>query len=305
MRSSTTTLTAGDGTELFVRTWLPDGEPRAVVQVAHGMAEHSGRYEQLAEDLTAQGYAVWTHDHRGHGGTASRPEDEGYFADTAGWDTAVEDLHVVTAAAREAHPDLPIYFLGHSMGSLLGRDFVTRYGDELAGAVFSGTATDVGLLGRVGQLVATVEGRLLGRRHTSRLMNAMTFGSYNKEFRPTRTDFDWLSRDEAAVDAYVADPDSGKVFTAGFFADLLSGINRLPKMPVRVPKDLPVYLFSGEKDPVGGAGVQAVADSLSDAGVRDVTTKIYPDGRHEMLNEVNRDEVVADLLAWLEAHRPA
>lgn len=303
MRSSTTTLTAPDGTELFVRTWLPDeDEPIAIMQLAHGMAEHSGRYEPLARDLTADGYAVWIHDHRGHGDTAATARDEGYFADKRGWDTVVEDIHVVADAARAAHPGLPMYFLGHSMGSLLGRDYVTRYGDDLTGAIFSGTMTDAGPTGRVGQLVATIEGRARGRRHTSRLMNAMTFGSFNKAFRPTRTDFDWLSRDEAVVDAYIADPACGKVFTSGFFADLLSGVNRLPRLAGKVPADLPVYFFSGELDPVGGKGVRDVANAVSDAGVEDVTCRIYPDGRHEMLNEINRDEVVADLLAWLDAH---
>lgn len=307
MRSSTSTLPADDGTSLFVRTWLPDGEPKAVVQLAHGMAEHSGRYERLAQDLTDAGYAVWIHDHRGHGDTAATPEDEGYFCDDDGWGAAVADMRTVTTAAREAHPGLPLFLMGHSMGSLLGRDYVTRYGHDLAGAVFSGTGGDQGLLGKVGQLVATVEGRVRGRRHTSRLMNALTFGDFNKSFKPARTDFDWLSRDPEQVDRYVADPRCGQVFSSGFFADLLRGVNSLPGLVSRVPKDLPVYFFSGDRDPVGGngEGVKGVADAFRRAGVADVTCRLYPGGRHEMLNETNRDEVVADLLAWLDAHLPA
>lgn len=306
MRSSTTTLSAHDETALFVRTWLPDDDPKGIVQIAHGMAEHSARYEQVAQDLTDAGYAVWIHDHRGHGETAATPEDEGYLADGDGWGTAVEDIRTVTTAARDAHPGLPLFFMGHSMGSLLGRDYVTRYGHDLAGAVFSGTGGDQGLLGKVGQVLATVEGKIRGRRHTSRLMNALTFGDFNRSFKPARTDFDWLSRDTEQVDRYLADPWCGQVFSSGFFADLLSGVNSLPGLADRVPKDLPVYFFSGDRDPVGGngKGVQEVADAFEAAGVADITCRLYPEGRHEMLNEINRDEVVADLVGWLDAHLP-
>lgn len=303
MRSSTSTLTSHDGAPLAVRSWLPEGEPRAVIQLAHGMAEHSGRYEPLAVDLTDAGFAVWIHDHRGHGDTAAEPSDEGYFADDQGWDTAVRDMHAVTDQIQATHPGLPIVFVGHSMGSLLGRDFVSRYGHQFAGAVFSGTGGDQGLLGKVGQALATAQARVRGRRHTSGLMNTLTFGAFNKGFAPARTDFDWLSRDESVVDAYIADPRCGQVFTAGFFADLLGGVNRLPGVVERIPTGLPIYLFSGDRDPVGGngVGVQGVADSLTAAGLTDVTLRLYEDGRHEMLNEINRDEVVADLIAWIDA----
>lgn len=301
MRADTTTLTSPqDGQALFVRTWLPDGEPRAVVQMAHGMAEHSGRYERFARALTDAGYAAWMHDHRGHGETSSEPADRGYYADDHGWDTVVEDIHTVALAIDAAHPGLPVFFFGHSMGSLLGRDYVTRYGQSLAGAVFSGTASDAGLLGRVGQVVATVEARLRGRRATSRLMNALTFGSYNKAFKPAQTDFDWLSRDPEEVRRYVEDPRCGEVFTAGFFADLLDGINRLPGLVERVPVGLPVLFVSGDVDPVGGRGVEAIADAMRAAGVQDVTVRLYPEGRHELLNDTVREDVTAEIIGWFD-----
>lgn len=308
MRSDTTTLTSPqDGVPLFVRTWLPNGEAKGVVHLAHGMAEHSARYERLAQALTDAGYAAWIHDHRGHGETSTEEGDRGYFADTHGWDTAVEDLHTVSLAIQAAHPDLPLFFLGHSMGSLLGRDYVTRYGQDLSGAVFSGTAGDPGLLGKVGQALATVESRIRGRRATSKLMDTMTFGAYNKPFKPADTPFDWLSRDPEEVRLYVDDPRCGEVFTAGFFADLLGGVNRLPALAARVPHDLPLLVMSGEQDPVGGkhaAGVREVASALSEAGVEDVTLEIYPQGRHELFNETNRDEVTAMVIAWLDDHLP-
>ena len=308
MRSETTTLTSPqDGVPLFVRTWLPDGEAKGVVQMAHGMAEHSGRYERFAEALTAAGYAAWMHDHRGHGETSTEVGDRGYFADDHGWDTVVEDLHTVALAVREAHPGLPHFFLGHSMGSLLGRDFITRYGQDLAGAVLSGTAGDPGLLGKVGQGLATLEGRVRGRRATSKLMDRMTFGSYNAKFKPADTPFDWLSRDPEEVRRYVDDPRCGEVFTAGFFADLLGGVNRLPELATRVPRDLPLLVMSGEHDPVGGkdaAGVRAVAEAFTASGVEDVTLEIFPEGRHELLNETNRDEVTDLVIGWLDDHLP-
>lgn len=308
MRSDTTTLSSPqDGLGLFVRTWVPDGEARAVVQMTHGMAEHSGRYERFAQALTDAGYAAWMHDHRGHGETSSAPAERGYFADDHGWDTAVEDIHTVSVAAQQAHPGLPLFYFGHSMGSLLGRDYVTRYGQDLSGAVFSGTAAHPGLLGKVGRAVATVESRIRGRRATSTLMNAMTFGSYNRDFTPTDTDFDWLSRDPAEVRAYVEDPRCGEVFTAGFFADLLGGVNRLQELAARVPHDLPLLVVSGDRDPVGGkggGGVRDAAEAFRAGGVEDVTLELFPGARHELLNEINRDEVTDLVIGWLDDHLP-
>ena len=252
MQSTTTTVTASDGTALHTHRWLPEGPPKAVVQIAHGMAEHSARYARLAEALTAAGYAVYANDHRGHGGTASEA-DHGYFADHDGWDTVVADLRAVTDFAREEHPGLPVFLLGHSMGSFLTRAYVIEDSRELSGIVLSGTAGDPGLLGKVGAGVARTEARLRGRRHVSTLLDKLTFGQYNAAFKPNRTDFDWLSRDEAEVDLYVADPLCGNTFTSGFFADLLGGLARINdrRQVARVRRDLPILLIAGERRPRG------------------------------------------------------
>lgn len=307
MRSETTTITSPhDGLPLFVRTWQPDGEAKGIVQMAHGMAEHSARYERFAQALTDAGYAAWMHDHRGHGETSTEQEDRGYYADDHGWDTVVEDMHTVTRAIAEAHPGLPLFFFGHSMGSLLGRDYITRYGQDLVGAVLSGTAANPGLLGKVGQGLASVEARLRGRRHTSKLMDAMTFGAYNKPFK-AEGEFGWLSRDRAEVRKYIDDPRCGEVFTSGFFADLLGGVNRLQGLAARVPHDLPLLVISGEQDPVGGkdgAGVRAAAEAFRAGGVEDVTLELFPGARHELLNETNRDEVTDLVIGWLDDHLP-
>lgn len=313
MQASTFTVTSPDGTELHTYRWLPasgaDGtsSTKGVVQIAHGMAEHAGRYARFAEALTAAGYAAYANDHRGHGVTASK-EDHGYFADADGFDTVVDDLHEVAQAAREEQPDLPYFLFGHSMGSFLARAYAVRYGDELTGLILSGTAGDPGLLGKVGQLIAATEAKLRGRRHRSPLLDKLSFGQYNAAFKPNRTKFDWLSRDEAEVDKYVADPLCGNVFTSGFFADLLGGLAEVNRDDVvaGVPKELPVHLMSGSMDPVGaqGKGVKQVADQLIRLGVTDVSTRLWPDGRHEMLNETNRDEVTAELIGWLDTHLP-
>ncbi|HET7762452.1 MAG TPA: alpha/beta hydrolase, partial [Phycicoccus sp.] len=273
----------------------------------HGMAEHSARYAPLAEALTAAGYAVYAHDHRGHGRTAS-DADHGYLADADGWRTVVGDARAVTRLAREEHPGLPVFLVGHSMGSFLAREYVIEDSDDLTGLVLSGTAGDPGALGAVGLGLARLEARLRGPRHTSTLMDTLTFGQYNAAFKPNRTKFDWLSRDEAQVDAYVADVKCGQVFTSGFFVDLLGGLRAVndDSRVARVRPDLPILLIAGDKDPVGagGKGPRAVREQYGAAGVADVTCTLYPGARHEIFNETNREEVVSDLVAWLDAHLP-
>ncbi|WP_323095768.1 alpha/beta hydrolase [Intrasporangium sp. YIM S08009] len=310
MQSSTFTLTTPDGTEVFVNRWLPDseagGDAKGVVQLSHGMAEHSSRYARFAERLTARGYAVYASDHRGHGRTSGT---RGAFADDEGWQTVVDDLRAVTERALEEHPGLPVFLVGHSMGSFLARSYAAQHGASLAGLVLSGTAGSAGPLGNVGVLVATAQARIRGHEHASGLMNSLTFGQYNAAFKPTRTDFDWLSRDPAEVDKYVADPDCGFVFTAGGFVDLLKGLAAVntDRVVSRIPKTLPIHLASGAMDPVGNRrkGVQEVADQLRRVGVEDVTVTIWPDARHEILNETNRDEVETEIADWIDAHLPA
>lgn len=307
MRSDTFTLARPHDTQVSVRRWRPDGEAKAVVQVAHGLAEHAARYARFAQELTDAGYAVYASDHRGHGATSG---PRGTFGERGGWDLVVADLHAVTERAKAENPGLPLFLVGHSMGSFLSRAYAAEHGHELAGLVLSGTAGGAGALGRVGLLIATLQGRLRGHGHVSGLMNTLTFGQYNAAFKPSRTEFDWLSRDPAEVDRYIDDPDCGFVFTAGGFGDLLRGLAAVNSDAVvrRVPSGLPVHLASGDADPVGGkggAGVKAVAEQLRRSGVRDVTVTLWPGARHEILNETNRDEVTAEIIDWLDAHLAA
>ncbi len=300
MPASELTFRAADGAPLLGRRWLPEGQPRAIVQIAHGLAEHSARYARLARALNAAGYAVYASDHRGHGPGAAAA-DLGHFADEGGWDRAVGDLWTFNRLIAAEQPGKPIVFLGHSMGSMLGQQFVAERSDALAAVVYSGSNGAPPPIATAGRLIARVERLRLGRRGKSGLLNQMMFGDFNKPFRPARTDFDWLSRDPAEVDAYVADPLCGFAFTTQLAIDLLDALPGLlaPERLAAIRKDLPIYVLSGESDPVG-ANIQGLVDALKRAGLARLTVRIYPGARHETLNETNRDEVTRDLIAWLD-----
>ena len=310
MQTTSLTVTATDGTPVHVFRWLPeaDATPKAVVQIAHGMAEHAARYARFAEVLATAGYAVYASDHRGHGQTAGDLARAGFFADTNGWSTVVEDLYAVTRTIREEQPGLPIFLFGHSMGSMLSRTYAIRHGGELEGLILSGTGGDPGMLGKVGQVVAAVEAKVRGKRTPSPLLDKLSFGNFNKPFEPARTPFEWLSRDPAEVDAYIADPWCGFVCTAGMFQDLLGGIALInsDSQVARIPQGLPIYVFSGAEDPVGDKtkGVQKVVNQFRRLGIKDVVVRYYLGARHEVLNETNRDEVMADVVDWLDNHLP-
>jgi alpha-beta hydrolase superfamily lysophospholipase len=307
MDSETFRVEADDEARLFVRCWQPP-EADAVngaVLVLHGMAEHGGRYRPIGQSLADAGYAVYAGDHRGHGETAGSLDRVGYFSDSGGWDQAVDDICRIVDFVGRRHLGLPLFLLGHSMGSFLARSAMQCCSDRLAGVVLSATGAHPGLLGRIGALVARVQRWLQGPRRPSRLLHQLTFGGFNKPFKPNRTDFDWLSRDTSVVDDYIADPYCGGIFSAGFYVDLIQGVMAVnsPAHFAAAAPHLPLLLFSGTMDPVGGgdgSGVRQVADAYRQAGMADVELHLYPEGRHEMLNEINRQEVVDDLLAWLQ-----
>ncbi len=308
MKSDHFTFKTEDGAEIFTRKWLPDGgvNPKAVVQISHGMAEHSERYGRFAAALVEAGYAVYANDHRGHGKTAGSLENVGYFADENGDALVTGDMLRLTMIVKDEHPNVPVFLFGHSMGSLLSRSYILSHAAEIKGVILSGTGGDPGLLGKIGMLITNFEIWRKGKKYRSPLLTKLTFGDFNKPFRPNRTDFDWLSRDEAEVDKYVEDPYCGGMFTAGFFHDLLTCVGEVndPGNIKNVPYDLPIYIFSGDKDPVGKdtKGIRQVYEAFKKVGVRDVELKFYEGGRHEMLNETNREEVHRDVIEWLDKH---
>jgi alpha-beta hydrolase superfamily lysophospholipase len=277
---------ADDGQTLLARRWLPEGPLRAIVQIAHGLAEHSARYARLAAALNSAGYAAYANDHRGHGPKAAAA-DLGHFADEGGWDKVVGDLWTLNRLIAAELPGTPIIFLGHSLGSFLGRGFIARHSGALAGIALSGSSGKPPAIATLGRLIAREERLRLGKRGKSDPILQLWFGEFNKPFKPARTAFDWLSRDEKEVDAFVADPLCGFPFTT----------------QLAIRKDLPITVFSGERDPVG-ANIQGLIQDLKAAGFTQLTTRIYPGARHETLNELNRDEVTRDFIAWLDGIEP-
>lgn len=305
MEETTFTHTASDGVGVFVRRWAADTAPKALVLVVHGVAEHSARYAPLAKALSRSGYEVWAPDHRGHGRTAQASGGRGWFAAKDGFRRVVDDLKEIRDRMEAENPGLPIFLLGHSMGSTLARGYIALYGDGLAGCVLSGIIALTPFLDAMGGLVVAVGHALQGGRGIAKFADSLTLGSYGKPFRPLRTPVDWLSRDPAVVDAYRADPDCGFTCTWDWYRDMNVGTRFIndPETVARIPKTLPVYVFAGSEDPVGAAsgGVDRLIAAYKAAGIRDVQSRVYPGGRHESLNEVNRDEVTRDLIQWLDA----
>ena len=279
------------------RVWKPEGQPKAIVQIVHGMAEHIGRYDRMARALNAAGFLVAGKNHRGHGENA---EIKGFFAERNGWDVLLEDAHAVSLNLKKQYPGAPFFLLGHSMGSFLAREYALRFGKELDGLILEGT----GFYGKPLCAAGGILARLSPKRKPANFVNRISFAGNNKAFAPGRTGFEWLSRDEKEVDKYVADPLCGFCFTGSAFADFFGGLAALTNASrlENMPKALPVYFMSGEKDPVGrmGEGVKKVAGQFKKAGMENVTVSLYPDARHELFNELNRDEVTADLIAWLD-----
>ena len=304
------TFPSSDGVHrVHAMEWLPEsGSPRGVVQLVHGISEYIGRYSPFARFLTDHGFAVVGHDHLGHRKPASGREEYGYFADQDGWRHIRNDIRFLRTAAGERFPGLPYFLLGHSMGSFAVRLYLIDFPGTVDGCLLSGTGQEPALLVEVGRLLSAFYARHKGPRYVSRLLTALSLGGYNLHFRPNRTTVDWISRDTAVVDAYAADPMCRFVPTVGMFHDMMEALQYIarPENLRKMDPSTPVYLFSGDRDPVGsnGRGVQKVYGFFQKAGTRDLRMKLYPGGRHEMLNEINRDEVYADVLAWLEEHLP-
>ncbi|MEX2460662.1 MAG: alpha/beta fold hydrolase [Paenibacillaceae bacterium] len=299
------TFQDSNATSIHVYRWLPaEGMPvKAVVQIAHGMAETAARYERLALTLTANGYAVYANDHKGHGLTAATIEDIGYIGPT-GFHGMLEDMVHLTHIIKQEHLTTPVFLLGHSMGSFLAQGYMQKYGTELHGVILSGTNGDPGPSLKPGIFLAKLIAKVYGERHQSKVITTLVFGSYNSDFKPLRTPFDWLSRDETEVNKYIIDPFCGTLFTASFFRDFFLFLQEIYQIQGlrRIPRQLPQYLFSGALNPVGhkSMGVKKLIVTYEELQLQDITYRFYEGGRHEMLNEINRDEVTQDLLAWLE-----
>lgn len=283
--------------------WMPEGEPKAVLQIVHGIGEYVERYDQFASYLTERGFMVVAEDHMGHGQSINGEGIQGYFH--GGWFTAVDDTYQLLADTRKAYPNLPYILFGHSMGSFMTRTLLCRYPDSgISGVVICGTGWQPAFaLPAIIKVVEAVCKRNGETKPNEKLQN-LVFGSYNSKVEHPRTPYDWLTRDAKTVDAYIADPMCGFTVSAGLLRELMKGILFI-EQPVNLAamrKDLPVFFIAGGDDPVGnyGKGVRQSAEAFRKAGMTDVSVRIYPLGRHEILNEINREEIYEDVVQWIE-----
>ena len=282
-------------------------KPRGVVQLIHGMAEHIDRYDDFARFLADAGYLVAGHDHIGHGDTAGAPERRGVIDAEGGADAMIEDAQMLRLlVSQQVASGTPYFIFGHSMGSLVLRSYLPRYGSGLAGAIICGTANEPVAVSRAGNLAARAIARVRGDDYRSKLLDGMGVGAFAKQIENPRTPHDWVCTDPAVVDAYIADELCGAMFSVGGYATLtdLTGEVVSPSCAAKVPKGLPVLFVAGAEDPVGacGKGVRAAADLLRRAGVRDVEVKLYEGMRHEILNEPGRAQVYTEVVGWIEEH---
>lgn len=280
--------------------YLPQGTPHGILQISHGMAEHMGRYEEFAKFLCMKGYIVCGNDHIGHGKTAKNKEDLGYLAKSNGFDYLVTDLNLLYIYVSGKFPGVPYFLLGHSMGSFAARLYIAKH-QGLSGAIISGTGASKAILPLAAKIKSATGTR--GSKRPSHLLDKLAFGSFNVGIENPKTPSDWLSRDEKRVADYITDPLCGFKFSASAFGDLFSAMHKANGRECfkQTPKELPILMISGDRDPVGdfGRGVQKVFDEYKAAGQKNIELLLYKGGRHEMLNEINREEVFADIEAFI------
>jgi alpha-beta hydrolase superfamily lysophospholipase len=294
------------GRSFFLYEWRPDDtrSARGIVQITHGMMEHAGRYLPLAEYLTDRSFVVVAEDHPGHGKTVTSPKDLGHLEGRKGWQEILDRMHVVMSDAKSRFPNTPYMLLGHSMGSMLARHFAILYGNMLNALILSGPDHTTKPLILTGSLFAGGSTLIYGKHYRNRVLNYLTYKTFNHYFKPNRTPFDWLTTDQGQVDLYVKDPLCGFPSTSGFYQGMFHGLKCINqnRSVRKIPGQLPVLIIAGKNDAVGqfSKGPQNIARQLREAGLKDVTVRIYPEGRHEMHNEKNRSEVFADLAGWME-----
>ncbi|MBM7703576.1 alpha/beta hydrolase [Metabacillus iocasae] len=295
-----------DKLNIHVYKWMPERDIKGIVQIAHGMNETALRYDYFARKLVEEGFVVYANDHRGHGQSALSIEELGYVSDDDGFHDMVEDMKQLTDLIKQDYPRTPILLFGHSMGSFLAQRYIQLYNKDITAVLLSGTNGKPKSLLNVGVALSKSIMILKGRKANGKLLDHLMFGAYNNRFKPITTEFDWLTRDANQVQAYIDDPYCGNVFPVSFFYDLLRGLKTIHKQEnmKHTPLHLPMYFFGGSDDPVSeyGKGIVNLYETYQSVGVQSVTYKLYEGGRHEMLNEQNRDEVIQDLISWIQQH---
>jgi alpha-beta hydrolase superfamily lysophospholipase len=314
MKSSTFNFTDQDGIEIFVYKWEPETAPKSAVQFIHGLAEHAKRYQRVAEAFCKEGYICYAHDQQGHGLTAGDLTEatlKGHAGVLGpnGWRGVVNDIHELTNIVKKENPNIPLFLLGHSWGAMLTQDYIQDWGNEINGCILSGTNGKVrSLVVKAGKILLKSEIKKLGPTEPSQKMYDMNFKSYNRDWQKEEgaTGFEWLSRDKDEVQKYVDDPWCGFVPPASLWLEFLHGFEKMydTTNEQKVPKDLPVFFISGSECPVGNKTkyVQGMIDRYKRYGIKDVSYKFYQDARHEIFNEINREEVFKDVIDWLDSH---
>ena len=306
MKKNTVFVEMDDGQKIALHTWLPDGEVKAVVQLCHGMAEFSMRYDRFGEILAENGITFYAHDHRGHGETAGCIENLGYLADRDGFQRVVLDVRNLVKKAHEDFPGKKVFIFGHSFGSFVTQSFIEQFADEVSGAVICGSAGPRPLTISFGLVLAKIINAFKGGKSKAALLDGIAFGAYNKMIKDASTPFDWLSRDPEEVKKYADSPYCGFVCTNSFFKDMFTGLSTIhkPENMKKIPEKLPVFLIAGTADPVGNYGKTVVNlwKIYKANGISDLQIKLYKDARHELLNETTHAEVEKDILNWLNAH---
>jgi alpha-beta hydrolase superfamily lysophospholipase len=305
MKKTEASFLSTNGTDEITYYIYSTENPKAILQISHGMCEYINRYEPFAAFLNANGIIMCGNDHLGHGESARLKGSLGYFANENGWRYLAEDLRKTKELTEAAYPDLPYFLLGHSMGSFVARDYLTKYGTGLAGAIISGTSGGE-KLADIGLLMARRIKNSHGEKYRSKFLSGLAFKGYTKKYDDVQSGYDWLSKDRNIINDYAKNPLCNFTFTTSGFIDLFTLLKHVSTLEWahKVPKALPVYMISGAMDPVGayGKGVGKVYERLKKAGVKDLELKLYKDGRHEMLNELNKEDVYKDILLWLEKH---
>ena len=286
--------------------YIPDGDIKAILQISHGMVEFIDRYDDFAKYLTDKGILVTGNDHLGHGGSVTSEDNWGYFHEDEGYKKVLEDLYTVTKITKEKYPNKPYFLLGHSMGSFYARRYLFTYGEELDGAIIMGTAWQEKITVKTGKLLCKLIGLFKGSKYRSKFINNMALGPYNKKWEPSITHNDWLTKDEKIVEWYSNEPKCSFIFTLNGFYNLFSVLDDVcdKNNIAKVRKDLPVLFMAGQDDPVGnfGKGVKKTYDTFKEVGIKDVSIKLYPNDRHEILNETDKDIVYEDLYSFINKH---
>lgn len=291
-------------TRLHAVRWIPEGKVICILQIVHGMAEYVERYEEFARYMAEKGVLVTGEDHLGHGKSVPQGGAYGYFCKQDPATVVVRDVHRLKKMTQEEYPGVPYVILGHSMGSFIFRNYLSRYGTGIQGAIICGTGSMPAPVILSAKAVAKIQKLFVGEKHISKLLDSLAFGSYNKRIKQHETAFDWLAGNKPVVEAYMKDPLCGFVFTVNGFETLFELINRAqkPENMRKIPKELPVFFIAGEEDPVGdyGAGVERVYKSYKEElGIKNVKIKLYAGDRHEILNESDKEQIYEDIYPWL------